>query len=46
MEVPFSKMRWQTAYPIRCIAVRGKPDDYFEHEDFQKVFDFNTRQEQ
>ena len=20
------------------------PDNYFEHEDFQKVFDFNTRQ--
>ena len=44
IEVAF-KMRWQTAYPIRCIAGSWKvPDNYFEHEDFQKVFDFNTRQ--
>ena len=31
------------SYTMYCRFVES-PDNYFEHEDFQKVFDFNTRQ--
>ena len=31
------------SYTLYCRFVES-PDNYFEHEDFQKVFDFNTRQ--
>lgn len=31
------------SYTMYCQFVES-PDNYFEHEDFQKVFDFNTRQ--
>ena len=31
------------SYKMYCRFVES-PDNYFEHEDFQKVFDFNTRQ--
>ena len=44
IEVAFrSAVANSVSYTIysRCF---GNPDDYFEHEDFRNVFDFNTRQ--
>lgn len=44
IEVAFrNAMSVSTAYALytRCV---DNPDDYFEHEDFLDIFDFNTRQ--